>query len=129
MNELSWQEEDAPSPYEAFAVIGITPASSMKQILDAMGELIEQGLWTPEKRAAWDALRTVERRLWVDLLSYPATPEVLRMALENLCAAEEPAMPLPAQPTHPQFEFRGEQSLADFDEPPEIVLRRLEFDS
>ncbi|MEW6733848.1 MAG: hypothetical protein AB1489_21155, partial [Acidobacteriota bacterium] len=64
------QWENDLFPYDALATVGITPQSSMKAVLEAAGDLIEGGLWSPDKRIAWDELRTVERRLWVDLFMY-----------------------------------------------------------
>jgi hypothetical protein len=66
---MRWEE--GIFPYDALAEVGITPASSMRAIQDASYSLIEQGLWTREKRAAWDELRRVEDRLWIDFFLYP----------------------------------------------------------
>jgi hypothetical protein len=61
----------APDPYDLLAVVGITPQSTMQQVLDASFDLMETGRMNAEMRAAWDTLRTPHRRLLVDLLRYP----------------------------------------------------------
>jgi hypothetical protein len=61
---------DGGCPYDVLAEAGVGPNSSMKEILDSSFLLMEQGRWSPEVRAAWDELRTVERRLAVDFLHY-----------------------------------------------------------
>ena len=83
---MQWTEE--ASPYDALSEAGITRASTMKQVLEAAADLIEQGLWTSDKRAAWDDLRTVERRLWVDFFCYPATTEEIIDALADFCGEQ-----------------------------------------
>lgn len=57
-------------PYDALAEVGITPASSQKEVLDASFELMARGAMSSELRTAWDELRIVERRLVVDFLLY-----------------------------------------------------------
>ena len=57
-------------PYDALAAVGITPASSMAEILDASFELMMQGLMSAAVRQAWDELRSTERRLFVDFFLY-----------------------------------------------------------
>lgn len=82
---------DGCFPYDVLAKVGISPKSSMKEILDASYQLMEQGRWTPEVRRAWDELRMVERRLGVDVLLYDVdvgvevarTVEAIRGALQD----------------------------------------------
>ena len=56
--------------YDVLAPFGITPDSTMEQILDAGFDLMEQpdGM-TKVQRRAWDALRKAEPRLVVDFFS------------------------------------------------------------
>ena len=132
------------SPYEVLSDAGITPASSMKEILEAAAELIESGLWTPLKRAAWDELRTIERRLWVDFFRYPATIDEVVAAFTDLCGPE-PAVPMPdvshllrldlCDLQRMEDEFQKIEAgtieierIGDLDEPIEMLLRRVEFD-
>lgn len=56
------------NPYTVLADVGVTPQSSMKEVLDSSFELMQQDRWTPEARSAWHELRMVERRLLVDFL-------------------------------------------------------------
>jgi hypothetical protein len=81
---LNWP--DGPFPYDALAEVGITPASDMRAVDDALFGLIGQGLITPESRAAWEELRVTESRLWVDLFLYPVAHE---QVLEVLCGLAE----------------------------------------
>jgi hypothetical protein len=76
---------DGLFPYDALAPAGITPDSSMKEIMDASFDLMAQGLMTPEIRAAWDELRIKQKRLLVDFFLYPISlDEVLKGAAEAL---------------------------------------------
>lgn len=64
-------EESYTIYYDLLGPFGITPDSTMEQILDAGFDLMEQpdGM-TKVQRRAWDALRKVEIRLVVDFLSW-----------------------------------------------------------
>lgn len=70
-------------PYDELSAGEITPESSMDQVQDAPFALIEQGQWNTEKRRAWEQLRTVEKRLWIDFLLYPWTTEEIMVVLES----------------------------------------------
>lgn len=61
---------DGLFPYDALAVAGITPESSMREILDVSFDLIAKRLMTQEIRKAWDELRLPQRRLVVDFFLY-----------------------------------------------------------
>ena len=61
---------DGLFPYDALAGVGITPESSMREVMDASFDLMAQGLMTPEMRQAWDELRFTQRRLFVDFFLY-----------------------------------------------------------
>jgi hypothetical protein len=63
-----------PFPYDVLERVGITPAASLRQVLDASFALMEQGGMTPEARQAWDELRLVPRRLLVDFFLYSLDP-------------------------------------------------------
>jgi outer membrane protein assembly factor BamD (BamD/ComL family) len=58
-------------PYDVFREAGLrtTPAASMKAVDEASFELQVSGM-SPEQRAAWDTLRHVGRRLFVDAFLY-----------------------------------------------------------
>jgi hypothetical protein len=58
-------------PYDVLANAGITPDSTLREILDVSFDLMAQGLMTAEARQAWDELRLVSRRLVVDFFLYP----------------------------------------------------------
>jgi hypothetical protein len=87
---------DGPFPYDALAPAGITPAASMKQVVDASFDLMAQGAMSPEVREAWDQLRIPRRRLFVDFFLYDVDlrEEVARERSELQPMAEEwPAPP------------------------------------
>lgn len=58
-------------PYDVLADAGITPDSTLREILDVSFDLMGQGRMTVEVRQAWDELRLVSRRLVVDFFLYP----------------------------------------------------------
>ncbi len=62
---------DGLFPYDVLAEVGITPDSSMEAIREASFDLMAQGKMTPEARQAWDELRLIPRRLFVDFFLYP----------------------------------------------------------
>lgn len=132
-------------PYDALAEAGISFESGMKEIQEASFCLIEKGIWTPEKRAAWDILRKAEGRLWVDLLQYPISEEEVVATLADLTNEQE------CVPVMPNFASlllvdlteleRMEQDvrvlelneivldrLPDFDQSVTDILAKLEFD-
>src|SRR5437016_6156442 len=61
---------DVPFPYDALAPVGITPASTMREVKDATFDLMRLGLLSPDVRVAWDELRLTPRRLFVDFFLY-----------------------------------------------------------
>lgn len=78
-------EQAGLSPYGALKPAGVTPDSSLKDVMDASFELMARNLMTPEVRAAWDQLRLKPRRLLVDLFLYQFDPAAdLRRAREAL---------------------------------------------
>jgi hypothetical protein len=86
---------DGLFPYDALASVGITPASSMKEILDASFDLMAQGLMTSEVRQAWDQLRFPEKRLFVDFFLYQVDlpAEIARISEELADATLEEIAP------------------------------------
>lgn len=74
-------------PYAAFREVGIHPGSPGEAIKNASFALMEKGSMTPEARAAWDHLRSLEGRLRVDALLYALEDrEALRRQLRHLPA-------------------------------------------
>lgn len=140
---MQW-EGDA-FPYDALVEAGIKPESPMKQILDAAGDLIEKGLWSQQKRMAWDELRTIERRLWVDFFLYPVEFDDIIKALEYLCDEWKSEHSLPEmshllrlnvedfQRMEQEFQkiklpLIELQRRSDFDESTDTILERVKFD-
>ncbi|MFL6211954.1 MAG: hypothetical protein ACJ74W_24115 [Pyrinomonadaceae bacterium] len=88
-NDPLMRWESGLCPYDALAEVGITAASDMRHVDDALYTLIERGLLTPERRAAWSELRLVEGRLRVDLLLYPVTLEKILEVFDRLADVGE----------------------------------------
>ena len=59
-----------PFPYDVLKDVGITPESSLPEVLDALYALMERGAVDEETRRAWDELRLLPRRLRVDFFLY-----------------------------------------------------------
>ena len=70
-------------PYDALAAANITPASDMRQVMDAIYVLVEQGFRTTETELAWDELRIAQKRLWVDLFLYRTKVEEILATVAN----------------------------------------------
>jgi len=98
--EMNW--DYGPFPYDALADAGVTANSTVREVRDCQFDLVEKGLWNLERRAAWDQLRVPERRLWVDFLMYPFTPEELCLTLSGLFQCET-APPNPEELLKPDF--------------------------
>ncbi|MGH3757672.1 hypothetical protein [Actinophytocola sp.] len=62
---------DGEFPYDVLAGSGITPESSHAEVQDAPFRLMRENRFTRDARVAWEELRHVERRLFVDLFVYP----------------------------------------------------------
>ncbi|QEU91090.1 hypothetical protein [Streptomyces kanamyceticus] len=78
----SW---DGPFPYDALAPAGVTPWTTHADMRDVSFELLARHLMTPVTQQAWDELRTVRRRLLVDLLLYDVDLEAeLPLAAQEL---------------------------------------------
>ncbi|MBI4870769.1 MAG: CHAT domain-containing protein, partial [Candidatus Riflebacteria bacterium] len=65
--------------YELLSVVGISPRSSMNELLECSELLMERGLRSPEVRLARDRLRLVPSRLKVDFFHHEG-PEPERLA-------------------------------------------------
>ncbi|MET7358085.1 hypothetical protein ABZS76_06500 [Streptomyces sp. NPDC005562] len=61
---------DGPLPYDVLAPAGVTPWTTHRDMQDVSFELLARHLMTPATQQAWDALRSVRRRILVDLLLY-----------------------------------------------------------
>jgi hypothetical protein len=139
---LDWDE--GIFPYDALREAGITPDSSMKEIHNASFDLIEKGMWNLERRLAWDAVRKIDRRLWVDFLLYPITPEEIVEKLEVLlapaAAVSAPDVSTLLAPDFSELERMHEdfgplqwkelilERTPDFDLPASAILNTVEFD-
>jgi hypothetical protein len=120
---------DGGCPYELLAEAGVGPGSSMKEILDASFVLMEQGRWSPTVRAAWDELRSVERRLAVDFLRYDMDigTEAASARQAVLAALRRQSRTNPAELCDLDEEFQeitlgalAAPTAAAFDEPPPL---------
>lgn len=67
---LSWEQGGCPYASLQTHDAHMTSAASMKQIQDALYALQAEGTLPPETRAAWDELRSTDRRLFVDAYLY-----------------------------------------------------------
>lgn len=68
--EMTWE---GAFPYDALAAAGVTPQSSMDEIMNAnLYFMKHEPSRTREVRPAWDQLRRVEGRLLVDFFLYRA---------------------------------------------------------
>src|SRR2546423_871371 len=65
---------DGPFPYDLLKPVGATPELPHAEMLEIPFELLSQGLMSPEANHAWEELRLIERRLFVDLMMYELDP-------------------------------------------------------
>ncbi|MCF3123199.1 MULTISPECIES: hypothetical protein [Streptomyces] len=96
----SW---DGPFPYGTLAPAGVTPWTSHADMQDVSFELLARHLMTPATQQAWDELRSVRRRLLVDLLLYDVDlaaelPLAAAGIDRELAAADTPREPAPGPP-------------------------------
>jgi hypothetical protein len=68
---MAW---DGPFPYDLLKSVGVTPMLPHPEMLDVSFELAAQGLLGSEVNRAWEELRLIERRLFVDFLLYELDP-------------------------------------------------------
>jgi hypothetical protein len=87
-----WLDWDGEFAYDAFAQVGITPDSSMPEILDALSELRKLDSFDSEKHSLWGELRKPQERLWMDFMLYPVS------TAELLAGLDEIGEPIPAPP-------------------------------
>lgn len=126
--------DDARFPYEVMAEVGITPDSSIRDVQNAYFQMIEKGMRSSDSRAAWDALKTIPERLWVDFLMHPLSIEALLAVLaERSGAVESSVARQDAGDIHIDRSRAHDERLAaliaEFDPPQEELLAGIEFDS
>jgi hypothetical protein len=85
--KMIWKE--GRFPYDALAPVGVHPDSDMQHVKDAFYELIERGERSQETRVAWNALRNVNERLWVDLFLHGLSADQIADVLQQNAAALE----------------------------------------
>jgi hypothetical protein len=61
---------DGPFPYEVLAPAGVTAHTSHADVQKVPFTLMSRRRLTPDAQQAWDGLRTVRRRMLVDLFTY-----------------------------------------------------------
>ncbi|ATL31314.1 hypothetical protein [Streptomyces formicae] len=92
---------EGPFPYDVLAPAGVTPWTTHADMRDVSFELLARHLMTPVTQQAWDELRTVRRRLLVDLLMYDVDlASELPLAAEELARLMAP-LPDPAESAGP----------------------------
>ncbi|HEX4703692.1 MAG TPA: hypothetical protein VH352_16300 [Pseudonocardiaceae bacterium] len=140
-----WQ---GPFPYDVLAPAGVTPRMPHARMQDVSFDLLAKGM-PPQSHKAWDELRTVRRRLLVDLVLYPVDPA---NEIADARARVERELAEPGEPPEvaEALEFRAPPpedwaaelgpldlpepqevpSYAEFDSvtPPALVDRLIEFD-
>lgn len=116
--ETSW--DGGPFPYDALAAADVTPWTTHAALQDVSFELLARHLMTPVTQRAWDELRSVRRRLLVDLLLYDVDPTAELPAAQQeldraLADAPEPAAEAPPEPPLPEATARLLDDLVRFD--------------
>jgi hypothetical protein len=61
-------------PYDVLAEAGITPASNAGEVLDSLKYFRKRKRLTTEVKAAWEKLRLVKSRLFLDFFLYNVDP-------------------------------------------------------
>lgn len=136
-----WMEwEDGIFPYDILAATGVTPDSSMPEIRETALRLMAQGEFSRARRAAWDELRHVERRLWLDLWLHIFSSEEIAEALEVMQAKAEPVPAIPETEhllspnledlKNMEVDFAAfDETIPDLDPMPASIAPQVEFDS
>jgi hypothetical protein len=129
-----WTVWSGPFPYDVLAPAGVTPHMTHRRMQEVPFDLLAQGM-PPGTQKAWDELRSVRRRLLVDLVLYPVDPaaetaSALAHVERELATPGEPpevAEALEFRPPPPQdwAEELGELELPA----PQDVPSYAEFDS
>jgi hypothetical protein len=118
-----WTVWSGPFPYDVLAPAGVTPNTSHRRMQEIP--------LTPETRQALEELRSVRRRLLVDLVLYPVDAEAELAHVEReLATPGEPlevAEALEFRPSPPQ-DWAEELGELDLPEPQEVPSY-AEFDS
>src|SRR2546429_8383519 len=83
---------DGPFPYDLLKPVGATPELPHAEMLEIPFELLSQGLMSPEANHAWEELRLIERRLFVDLMMYELDPAT-EIAAARAAGGRGPADP------------------------------------
>jgi hypothetical protein len=92
---------DGPYPYDVLAPVGVTPELTHKEMQDVSFALMRGGLMGPRTHQAWDELRTLRRRLLIDLLLYDVGPA------EEIAPAREPVEEEPGPADSPPKDQKG----------------------
>lgn len=74
-----------PDAYAVLARFGVTPDSSIAQVLDASFEMSPADHASPAVNEAWESLRTVRQRILIDLFdpTLPPAPPALAPAADT----------------------------------------------
>jgi hypothetical protein len=118
---------DGPFPYDELAPVGVTPEVSHAAMADVSFELMTRRMMNSRTQKAWDELRTMRRRLLIDLLLYDVDPaEELGRARTALAAERsdpgEPPQVAQALTISAGFldELAGELADVELPEPPPL---------
>lgn len=86
---------NGPFPYAALAAAGVTPGTSHSAVQDVPFDLLAGHAMTSEAQQAWHELRTVRRRLLVDLMLYDVDPasDLAAARAEVEAALRDPGAP------------------------------------
>lgn len=107
-----------PLPYDVLTPVGVTPWTTHRDMQDVSFELLARHLMTPATQQAWDALRSVRRRILVDLFLYDvdlAAELPLALAGIDSALAAEPVPQDPPPGTLPEPAARLLADLIRFD--------------
>lgn len=85
-------------PYNIFAPLGITSQSSIEAVNNASYELqLQDSEISTEQQAAWDCLRSVPSRLYLDAFLYPNHPQRIIEFFESFLLQHRTMPPSPEQ--------------------------------
>ena len=125
--------EDGPFPYDALAPAGVHSDSDMQQVKDAFYDLIEHGERSQETRIAWNALRNVNERLWVDFflhwMSAGQIVDILQKHATKLGVSADGAEYEPGTNTESRMSPVLSEPLKDFDDQVQGLLNEIECEA
>lgn len=98
---------EGPHPYAVLAPAGVTPHTSRAELRDVPFVLLGRRLMAPRTQQAWEQLRTVRRRLLVDLLLYEVDLAAAVTAARRRLADESGAAASPAGTGGPNADAPG----------------------